>query len=203
MKNIYLLFFVFLTVIFAVPGFSQTSSLTSGTITATPTIPCPSGASRTFQYLGINTDINGLADPNFSGATMSECYSDCCKYGAGFKIRDVFIGNNNFRNVSGPVVINGTTYNGTPFRGSLNINGTIRVPFYFRKKQNATLTGKVTLAGYLNVFLDPIQITANNPFFSKTISDSNATATITIRPRQGDESRFDVISLRYDFVNQN
>lgn len=207
MKVVCLLFIVFLTIFSAMPVYSQTSSLMQGIIRANnpTTTPCPSGANRTFQFLGNNTDINGIASPNFSGATMSECYSDCCMYGTGFKIRDVFIGNNNFRDTGLPILINGTTYtnSGVVLRGSLNINGGIRVPYYFKKKETATLTGKVKLSGYLKVYLNLIEANADNPFFFKTISDQNATATITIRTRQGNPARFDVTSLHYDFVNQN
>ncbi len=200
--------FSFFAVLFlSITTFSQTSSLTSGTITvANPTLtPCPSGAVRSFNYLGVNTNISGLISPNFSGATMSECYGDsCCKYGIGFKVRDSFSGNNNFRSETTPsVLINGTTYTGILFRGSLNVNGTIKVPFYYRKKQTATLTGKVTLTGHLNVYASLTDLNLNNPFFTKPISDQNVQATITIQPRQSDPTRFDVTNLKYEFVNAN
>lgn len=201
-----LLLFFSLFFLFSIPCFSQTSSLVSGTILASnPTLtPCPSGQVRSFQYFGIDTEIHGVADPSFSGGMMSECYGDsCCKYGMGFIIRDTFIGNNNFRYISGPVKVNGTTYGSVLFRGSLLVNGVIRIPFYLRKKQTAILTGKVTLSGYLNVYLSLIDLNANNPFYSKTISDPNAIAIIAIQPRQGNPTRFDVTSLKYEFVNTN
>jgi hypothetical protein len=200
--------FVLVAVLFVfIPCYSQTSSLTSGTLTAAnPTLtPCPSGAVRNFRYVGVNTDISGLVSPNFTGATMSECYGDaCCKYGIGFKIRDSVIGNNNFRSETTPsVLINGTTYTGVIFKGSLNISGTVKIPFHYRKKQTATLTGTVNMSGGLRVFLTPIDVTNNTPVYTQTFADSNAKVTITIQPRQGNETRFDVTSLKYEFANSN
>lgn len=115
-------------------------------------------------------------------------------------IDDVFIGNNNF-NAYTFMMINNEVL-GTVFpKGTLQVKGILRIPFHYRKKETVTITGKVNLTGDYRAHRTLSDVILNNSFFSKTIVDPNANVTITIRPRQGDPTRFDVTNLRYEFTN--
>ncbi|MBS1796376.1 MAG: hypothetical protein JSS81_21175 [Acidobacteria bacterium] len=199
---------IFLAILFlSLHCAAQTSSLTSGIITATmpQNPPCSSNAvNRNIQLFGEQTEIDGYFDATRPGGSVSECSPfSCCNYGRGYIINDSFVGLNNLQYAAGPVIINGTTYSFVYFRGGLNVTGTIRIPFHLRKKPSATLVGKVAVSGGVSVFLTPQDVTTNNYIYSKNFSDPNAVATITIEPNQVFPGRFSVRTIKYEFVNGN
>lgn len=158
-----------------------------------------SGLVFRFRFLNANSDVNGGVDAN-STTNPSEIVTSCCYYGRSFSFNDQTGSENYMHRLDEPVIVNGTTYNEFYYKGAIKFTGSVRVPFYLRKKQTQILNFPITVTGVIRGYATFSDIGNNNPVFITPLN-MNGTAAVTIRPHDDFQpNHFDIVSVQYNFT---
>ena len=191
---------LFLVLLLLAPCLAQTQtiSLTGGTVARNGYFINGADPLRfKFKFLGSNTEINGGLYDLGGGLNQTDVLINCCFYGKRFVLSDWAEGQNNFRQTTEPIIVNGTTYNTIYFRGEIRFTGGTTVPFYLKKKRIQTLKFPVTTRGFIRG-ATTLADRDSNPLFTAPLNMIGM-ATITIRPNDRNGANgFEILTIKYD-----
>lgn len=161
--------------------------------------PFGPGAVGPFHFGGSGNDINGDIQASFTDGLFIGCssYGAACFPGQTIRLLDRLDGRNPIRQNGALTVVQGVNYRVVFYRGLVKFDGgTIRIPFFYAKRESFKITvrSKVTIG--FNGYPDP---SFTNPLFMVS-GNTDGLTTVTFK-RRGEHAAngYDVYKVTHVF----